>query len=84
VGVVHLAVDTLTAQKKAIKIIPRGDCSDLSRLDTEIRIMMLLHHPNIVELEEVLESETNIFFIMEVFSSLSLSLSPLSFFPLLC
>jgi hypothetical protein len=66
VGSVHLAIETATGEKKAAKIIPRGDCSDLSRLDTEIRIMLMLHHPNIVELEEVLESEKNIFFIMEV------------------
>ena len=68
VGVVHFATNVTNGAKKAIKVIPRGDCSDLSRLDTEIRIMMMLHHPNIVELEEVLESETNVFFVMEVYS----------------
>ena len=74
VGVVHLAVDTLTGHKKAIKIVPRGDCSDLSRLEVEIRVMMMLHHPNVVELEEVLEGDSHVYFVMEVLS-LSLSLT---------
>ena len=66
VGVVHIATDINTGEKKAIKIIPRGDCSDLSRLDTEIRVMMMLHHPHIVELEEVLESDSTIYFVMKL------------------
>lgn len=66
VGVVHVATDINSGEKKAVKIIPRGDCSDLSRLDTEIRVMMMLHHPNIVELEEVLESDSTIYFVMKL------------------
>ena len=64
VGTVHVATEMNTGERKAIKIIKRGDCADLSRLDTEIRVMMMLHHPNIVELEEVMESEQSIYFVM--------------------
>ena len=65
-GVVHVAKDTTTGIRKAVKIIKRGDCADLSRLDTEIRVMTMLHHPNIVELEEVLESPHSIYFVMKL------------------
>jgi len=38
----------------------------MSRLDVEIKAMLMLQHPNIVSLEEVLETEENVYFIMEL------------------
>jgi len=65
-SVVRVGIDRETGERKAIKIIPRGNCSDLSRVDTEIKAMIMLDHPNIVSLEEVLENDDYIFFVMEV------------------
>lgn len=65
-GVVRHAMHVETRQKVAIKIIKKGKCSDLSRLDREIQSLMAAKHKNIVELHEVLDSETNIFIVMEL------------------
>jgi len=37
-AVVRIGIDTETKARKAIKIIKKGDCSDLSRLDVEIKV----------------------------------------------
>jgi 5'-AMP-activated protein kinase catalytic alpha subunit len=65
-GEVRLAIHRLTGLKKAIKIIPKGDVADCSKLDTEIKAMMMLQHKHIVQLEEVLESRDHVFFVMEI------------------
>lgn len=73
VGDVRLAVEHKTGIRKAIKIVPKGNVSDLSRLDTEIKAMMMLHHERILKLEQVFESETEVYFIMELCGGGSLS-----------
>lgn len=65
-GIVRLAFHVENRQKFAIKIIKKGKCSDLSRLDREIQSLMAAKHEHIVALEEVLESENNIFIVMEL------------------
>lgn len=65
-GVVRLAMHVETREKYAIKIIKKGKCSDLSRLDREIQSLMAAKHKHIVALEEVLDSENNIFIVMEL------------------
>jgi len=65
-GEVRLAVHKNTHDKKAIKIIPKGDVADCTKLDTEIKAMLMLQHPHIVQLEQVLESEGHVFFVMEL------------------
>lgn len=65
-GVVRLAMHVETREKYAIKIIKKGKCSDLSRLDREIQSLMASKHQHIVALEEVLDSENNIFIVMEL------------------
>lgn len=65
-GIVRLAFHVENRQKYAIKIIKKGKCSDLSRLDREIASLMAAKHQNIVELEEVLDSHDNIFIVMEL------------------
>lgn len=65
-GVVRLAFHVEKRQRFAIKIIKKGKCSDLSRLDREIQSLMSAKHKHIVALEQVLESETNIFIVMEL------------------
>eukprot|EP01117_Protostelium_nocturnum_P013427 TRINITY_DN5007_c0_g1_i1.p1 TRINITY_DN5007_c0_g1~~TRINITY_DN5007_c0_g1_i1.p1 ORF type:complete len:859 (-),score=265.14 TRINITY_DN5007_c0_g1_i1:108-2684(-) len=65
-GVVWLAIDSETKAHRAIKMIHKGDVSDMSRVDCEIKAMLMLDHPNIVKLYEVLESEDHVFFVMEL------------------
>lgn len=65
-GVVWLGMDTEKKVRKAIKVIPIGDVSDMSRVDVEIKAMLMLKHRNIVSLEEVLETDENVYFIMEL------------------
>lgn len=65
-GVVKLAVEHKTKERKAIKIVPKGNISDLSRLDTEIKAMMMLRHERILNLEQVIENEQEVFFVMEL------------------
>lgn len=73
VGTVRVAVDMETGVRKAIKIISRGRVTDMSRLDTEAKAMVMLFHPNVVRLHEVLENDTNVFFVMDLCSGGSLA-----------
>eukprot|EP01087_Luapelamoeba_hula_P023610 TRINITY_DN870_c0_g3_i1.p1 TRINITY_DN870_c0_g3~~TRINITY_DN870_c0_g3_i1.p1 ORF type:complete len:633 (-),score=116.84 TRINITY_DN870_c0_g3_i1:717-2615(-) len=72
-SIVRLGMNRESGQRKAIKIIKRGDVSDMSRVDTELKAMMMLDHVSIVKLEEVLENEAHVFFIMELCGGGSLS-----------
>ncbi|GJQ10753.1 hypothetical protein GpartN1_g2544.t1 [Galdieria partita] len=65
-GVVRCATKIETGERFAAKLVKRGKCSDLSRLDREIHVMTMLDHPNIVRLEEVIESDDNLYLIMEL------------------
>ncbi|PXF45704.1 CBL-interacting protein kinase 31 [Gracilariopsis chorda] len=65
-GVVRYATHVETREKVAMKIIKKGKCSDLSRLDREIQSLMAAKHKNIVALHEVLESENNLHIVMEL------------------
>lgn len=65
-GVVRCATKVETGERFAAKLVKRGKCSDLSRLDREIHVMTMLDHPNIVRLEEVIESDDNLYLIMEL------------------
>lgn len=64
---VKLARHRITGLEAAVKIIDKRafDPSKLSKLSREVRIMRLLNHPNIIELYEVIETETKIFLVME-------------------
>lgn len=65
-SVVRVGIDHQTGSRKAIKIIPRANCSELSRVDTEMKAMLLLDHPYIVGLDEVLENNEYIYFVMQL------------------
>lgn len=64
---VKLAKHKLTGAEVAIKVIDKTtlDEKKLSKLYREIRIMKLLHHPNIVKLYEVIETKNTVFLVME-------------------
>ena len=52
--------------RKAVKMLQKGDAAAMSRLDVEIKAMIVVRHPNIVSLEEVLETDSNVYFVMEL------------------
>jgi len=64
-GVVKLGINKETGMKKAVKIIKKGNIASMSRVDTEIEAMVVLDHPCVVSVDEVLETESNIFLVME-------------------
>ncbi|TPX56609.1 hypothetical protein PhCBS80983_g04411 [Powellomyces hirtus] len=67
-GKVKLCYDTVTRRMVAIKIIPKESLkktAHVTRLKREVRIMRLLHHPNITRLYDVVETDSQIVLTME-------------------
>ncbi|MBA0762995.1 hypothetical protein Gotri_012525 [Gossypium trilobum] len=83
---VKLAVDTTNGHHVAIKIIDKAMVLESNlkyqatnksilkfQVQSEIRTMKLLHHPNVVRIHEVIGSKTKIYIIMEYISGGQLS-----------
>lgn len=73
---VKLAVDTTNGHHVAIKIIDKAMVLESNlkyQVQSEIRTMKLLHHPNVVRIYEVIGSKTKIYIIMEYISGGQLS-----------
>ena len=67
-GVVRMAINRQTGEKVAIKILEKSKLTnykDKNRLDREINILNKIHHPNIVKLFCTIETDRQIFIIME-------------------
>ncbi|TPX71481.1 hypothetical protein SpCBS45565_g01165 [Spizellomyces sp. 'palustris'] len=67
-GKVKLAQDLTSQRMVALKIIQKSSLkktSHVTRLKREVRIMRLLHHPNITRLYDVMETEKEIVLSME-------------------
>ena len=64
---VKLAKHKLTSLEVAIKMIDKTQLDEkkLGKLYREVRIMKMLHHPNIVKLYEVIETKSSVFLVME-------------------
>ena len=62
-----LAVHKLTQQEVAIKIIDKKqlDLAEYSRVQTEIRLLSMMRHTNIIRLYSVLETSLVIYMVME-------------------
>ncbi|CAD8075315.1 unnamed protein product [Paramecium primaurelia] len=70
-GKVYRGLHKPTQQFVAIKILEKSRIeqpADFTRIQREIHILRKLRHPNIVQLYEILESETKIYLIMEFVS----------------
>ncbi|CAD8080298.1 unnamed protein product [Paramecium sonneborni] len=70
-GKVYRGLHKPTQQFVAIKILEKSrieQAADFTRIQREIHILRKLRHPNIVQLYEILESETKIYLIMEFIS----------------
>ena len=55
-----------TGEIKAMKQVEKAKIPDIKYIETEIKILSLLDHPNIVRLFEVFEDEKNFYLIMEL------------------
>ena len=66
-GLVKLGIHKKTGQKVAIKIMKKSnmDSSDLELVRTEIEILKICQHPNIVRLYNVFENPDYLYIIME-------------------
>ncbi|KAM3136190.1 hypothetical protein pb186bvf_011649 [Paramecium bursaria] len=67
-GKVKIGKHKLTGERVAIKILEKDkiqDESDITRIAKEIEILKKLRHPNIILLYEIIESEKELFLIME-------------------
>ncbi|KAI8991854.1 kinase-like domain-containing protein [Mycotypha africana] len=68
-GRVKLGIHQSTGLKVAIKIIPRIQLHSSIRItqavERELAVLQLLHHPNLINLYQVLQDEQNIYFITE-------------------
>ena len=67
-GTVRLGTNRQTGEKVAVKILEKSKMikfDDKNRLEREINILNKIHHPNIVKLFCVIETDRQIFIIME-------------------
>jgi len=66
-GLVKLGIEKKTGQKVAIKIMKKSsmDSSDLELVRTEIEILKICQHPNIIRLYNVFENADYMYIIME-------------------
>ena len=67
-GKVRVGTHLLTDEKVAVKILEKDkivDSSDVDRVSREIHILKILRHPVVVQLYEIIESEKELFLIME-------------------
>lgn len=68
---VKLAKHKITGAEVAIKIIDKTkmDPKKIDKMYREVRILKMLHHPNIIKLYEVIETTQTVFLVMEYVSS---------------
>lgn len=67
-GKVKLGIHIPTGEKVAIKILEKAkikDQADADRVSREIKILKIVHHPNVIQLYEIIESTKQLYLIME-------------------
>ena len=67
-GKVKLGTHSLTGEKVAVKILEKDkikDASDVERVSREIKILKLVKHPNVIALYEIIETQKQLYLIME-------------------
>jgi len=67
-SVVRMGINKKTKDKFAIKIIERNDVGEAfeKNLKMETDILRRVDHPNIIKLEEMIEAENKLYFVMEL------------------
>jgi 5'-AMP-activated protein kinase catalytic alpha subunit len=67
-GKVRLGTHILTGEKVAVKVLEKSkikDKKDVERISREIKILKKLHHPNVVQIYEIIETEKDLYLVME-------------------
>ena len=67
-GKVKLAVHLPTGERVAVKILEKSrikEQADVRRVNREIKILKKLHHPNVVQIYEIIETEKDLYLVME-------------------
>lgn len=67
-GKVKQGVHTLTGEKVAVKILEKDkiqDVADVEWVAREIHILKIVRHPNVVHLYEIIETQKQLYLIME-------------------
>ncbi|KAJ3060458.1 hypothetical protein HDU98_003565, partial [Podochytrium sp. JEL0797] len=67
-GKVKLGIHVTTFERAAIKVIEKSQIKSskqVARLQREIRFLKLLHHPHIVQVYDVVETDAFIYIVME-------------------
>lgn len=67
-GKVKQGVHTLTGEKVAVKILEKDkiqDVADVERVAREIHILKIVRHPNVIQLYEIIETQKQLYLIME-------------------
>lgn len=67
-GSVHRATHRVTDAERAIKRMAKGTRSDLRKMKSEIEIMAMIDHPNIIKLFETFEGDRDLYLVMELCS----------------
>lgn len=52
----------------AVKVLEKGkikDKKDVERISREIKILKQVHHPNVVQLYEIIETDKDLYLVME-------------------
>jgi 5'-AMP-activated protein kinase, catalytic alpha subunit len=65
---VRAGTHVLTGDKVAVKILEKdriSDVADVERVSREIHILKLTRHPNIIQLYEIIETQKQLYLIME-------------------
>jgi len=67
-GKVKLGTHILTGEKVAIKVLEKSkikEKKDVDRISREIKILKKVHHPNVVQLYEIIETDDDLYLVME-------------------
>ena len=65
-GTVFKVEHLLTKQMRACKKIPKKKIKNWERFETEVKILQMLDHPNIIKLYEYFKDKKNVYLITEM------------------
>lgn len=67
-GKVHLSIHNLTKEKVAVKILEKAkilETDEIERINREIKFLKKFKNINIIKIYEIIETKSNVYFIME-------------------
>jgi len=65
-GSVSQCISKSSGAVRALKTIPKAAMKNVERFHSEINIMKIMDHPNIIKLHETFEDQRNIYLVMEI------------------